>query len=81
MTHNQHLKTYLSLVQAQISACTLEKTERMTRASYAGWQNRYHHAIATARMLRAFLKLDSAMDKMIRAENEQFVLDCMYGEY
>ena len=81
MNHNSHLKTYLSIAQSQISACTLEETERMTRASYAAWQNRYHHAIATARMLRAFLKLDLAIDKMIRSENEQFVLDCMYGGY
>lgn len=78
---NQHIKTYLNLVQAQVSACTLEETERMTRASYADWQSRYHRAIATARMLRAFLKMDNAIEKMIQAENEQFVLDCMYGEY
>ena len=79
MSHNQHIKTYLRLVQDHISACTLEETERMSNASYQGWLTRYHHAKATARMLRAFLTLDITVEKMVQAENARVMINSMYG--
>ena len=79
MTHNNHIKTYLRLVQDQISACTLEETERMSNASYQGWLTRYNRAKATARMLRAFLTLDITLDRMMQAENERVMINSMYG--
>ena len=79
MNHNQHIKTYLQLVQNQISACTLEETERMNKWSYAAWRTRYNDAKATARMLRAFLTLDITLDRMMQAENERVMINSMYG--
>lgn len=79
MNHNNHIKMYLQLVQNQISNCTLEETERMSNASYQGWLTRYHHAKATARMLRAFLTLDITIEKMMQAENTRVMINSMYG--
>lgn len=79
MNHNQHIKTYLQLVQTRIIDCTLEETERMSWAHYQGWLTRYHHAKATARMLRAFLQLDITLDRMMQAENNRVMINRMYG--
>ena len=65
MNHNQHVKTYLRLMQDRLSDIFLEDTERMTDASYSGWRIRYDEAKVTAQMLRKTLQLDLQRDEEV----------------
>ena len=58
MNHNQHVKTYLRLMQDRLNDIFLEDTERMTDAGYSGWRIRYDEAKVTSQMLRETLQRD-----------------------
>jgi len=64
MNHNNHIKTYLRLMNERMHDLLLENTEKMNDTCYSGWRTRRDEVtklILTAQMLRKTLQQDAAV--------------------